>query len=233
VLNISVNNQDSHSHMQQVDIIMKRTNKQVGNIKKKIKGLKAENEKIKAKNLGSIEIMWRVNSLRNVVKTFQSAMMSYSKSLEDLNKSTVNRCIRQYRYLNSNLTQEDINAIELDPIRAHNELIRKLDVYGVSDGAVDKIANLEEQNSQMREIERGVQLIARLFDEMNLMVIEQGDLLDNIEYNVEAARLHVKKGLDQIEKAKDNTGKARQKKFCVLVLCFALVLFIVLVWTMS
>jgi len=230
VLNISIDDRNSQSYMQQVDIIMKRTNKRAGNIKEKIKVLKAENEKFKVKNSGSIEIMWRNNSLRNVVKTFQSTMMLYSKSLEDFNRATVNRCLRQHRYLNSNLTQKDIEAIEINPIRAHRELILKLDHNGVSDRTVDKIANLKEQNSQMREIDRGVQLIARLFDEMNLMVIEQGDTLDNIERNVEATRLHVKEGLCQIDKARDHAGKTRQKKFCVLVLCLGITVLIVFVW---
>merc|ERR1711920_1178817 len=114
---------------------------------------------------------------------------------------------------------EDIEDMELDPIRAHQDLIQKLEEYGVSEGTVDRIANLEEQNTQMREIEKGVNLIARLFEEMNIMVIEQGDALDSIENNVEATRLYVKKGAEQVDKASISATKARKKKVCVCILC--------------
>jgi len=229
-LNISANDHDIQSYLRQVDVIMKRTNKMAGKLKDDIKSLKAENDEYKSENSGSIEIMWRDNSLRTVVKKFQTQMSSYSKSLNDFNRTTVNRCVRQHRYLNSNLTQEDIEDMELDPIRAHQELIQKLEEYGVSEGTVDRIANLEEQNTQMREIEKGVNLIARLFEEMNIMVIEQGDALDSIENNVEATRLYVKKGAEQIDKASSSASKARKKKVCVCILCLAILVVVVMVW---
>jgi len=229
-LNQSSSDQEIHSYLREVDMIMKRTNKMASELKDSIKALQAENDEFKAKNAGSLEVMWRANSLRSVVKSFQRQMSSYSRSLNDFNRTTVNRNIRQHRYLNSNLTQDDIEAMELDPIRAHNELIQKLEEYGVSDGTIDKIASLEEQNTQIREIEKGVELIARLFQEMNIMVIEQGDMLDSIENNVEATRLQVKKGLDEIDKASSHARKARKKKVCVAVICLTIIVVIAMVW---
>jgi len=229
-LNHSSSDQAIHSYLREVDMIMKRTNKLAGELKDSITALQAENDEFKAKNGESLEIMWRANHLRSVVKSFQKHMASYSTSLNDFNRTTVNRNIRQHRYLNSNLSQDDIAAMELDPIRAHNELIQKLEEYDVSDGTIDKIASLEEQNTQIREIEKGVQLISRLFEEMNIMVIEQGDILDSIENNVEATRLYVKKGLDQIDKATSHTAKARKKKVCIAILCLTIIIVIMMVW---
>jgi len=227
-LKISVDDQDNQSYLQQVDIIMKRTNKRASSIKNTIKVLKDENEKTKANSTGSIEMMWKKNSLRHVVTNFQSAMTLYSNTLDHFNRTIVNQCLRQHSYLNSDLSQEDIEAMQIDPIRAHNELILKLEEYGVSDSTIDKIANMEEQNSQMREIERGVKLIARLFEELNLMVIEQGDMLDSIENNVEASRLFVKKAVDEIDKSHSYAKKARQKKCCVFVCCLGILVVVVL-----
>jgi len=226
---MSASDRDIQSYLQQVDRIMKRTNRLAGTLKDKIKSLKAENEEFKVSNTGSLEIMWRENSLRTVIKNFQTQMSSYSESLNEFNRTNVNRCVRQHRYLNSNLTQQDIEDMELDPIRAHQKLIQKLEEYGVSEATVDSISNLERQNTQMQQIEKGVHHIWRLFEEMNLLVIEQGDMLDSIENNVEATRLHVKKGVEQIDKASGHAAQARKKKVCVAIICLIILVVIVMV----
>ena len=60
-----------------------------------------------------------------------------------------------------------------------------------------------------------------MFEEFALMVEEQSELLDNIEFQVLTAKDYIDDGLDQSEKAIKLQKKLRKKRCCVIVFCLA------------
>lgn len=67
---------------------------------------------------------------------------------------------------------------------------------------------------------------------MSTLVMEQGSLIQVIEYETESAGLNVDKGADQIEKARELQIKALKKKTCILIwlaIILGVLIFILLV----
>lgn len=56
-----------------------------------------------------------------------------------------------------------------------------------------------------------------MFVEMSTLIMEQGSLIQVIEYETESALQNVDKGADQIEKARELQIKALKKKTCILI----------------
>jgi len=65
---------------------------------------------------------------------------------------------------------------------------------------------------------------------LNVLVIEQGTLLDRIDYNIEQTLVKVKEGVKDLTKADEYSKKARTIK-CILALIFIIVILVaLLVW---
>ena len=98
---------------------------------------------------------------------------------------------------------------------------------GFTDAQMSELATAEtEVDERMQEIQRiakSVEDLAVLFKELNTLVVDQGTILDRIDYNMETAVQHVKKGLVEIETADDYSKKARPTK-CMLVLMVLIVI---------
>jgi t-SNARE complex subunit (syntaxin) len=56
-----------------------------------------------------------------------------------------------------------------------------------------------------------------MFVQVSTLVMEQGSLIQIIEYETENALANVDKGADELEKARDLQIKALKKKTCILV----------------
>ena len=62
-----------------------------------------------------------------------------------------------------------------------------------------------------------------------MLVIDQGTILDRIDYNMEAVVEHTATGIQQLEKAEKSQKSARPMKCIICLLCTIMVLLLILV----
>jgi len=86
----------------------------------------------------------------------------------------------------------------------------------------------EQRDEQVNKLVTTLNKLAQVFKQMNDLVIEQGTVLDRIDYNMEQTLFHTKKGAEQLVKANiaHATGFAAKcrKILMVLILIFTVVL---------
>ena len=58
----------------------------------------------------------------------------------------------------------------------------------------------------------------RLFLDLAILVQQQGEVIDNIQKNIEQAKYHVEKAEVDLVKAKEYQQAARKKKCCILMI---------------
>ena len=61
---------------------------------------------------------------------------------------------------------------------------------------------LQKRDSELNEIVRGVTNLQELFKDLHVIVIEQGSILDRIDYNIDIGFNNVSKGKKKIISAK-------------------------------
>ena len=107
---------------------------------------------------------------------------------------------------------------------------------GTFEDALDRGLS-EEQMMALREIEeraddrekeiihlvQSINDLASLFQELNMLVIEQGTILDRIDYNVEQTLVKVQEGNIELRKADDYSKKTPTLK-CILILILVIVI---------
>ena len=63
---------------------------------------------------------------------------------------------------------------------------------------------------------KSVNAVYQMFVDMALLVHQQGEMLDNIELNVNDAKNYVEKGEKQLQKAKENHQAARKVLYILI-----------------
>ena len=89
-----------------------------------------------------------------------------------------------------------------------------------NDGGLQQkqLTEVRLQNARNKEIEEIVSKtndLAALFKEFSVLVIEQGTVLDRIDYNVEDVLVHTKKGKKHIVKAKEYSESSRARNIII------------------
>ena len=80
---------------------------------------------------------------------------------------------------------------------------------------------LQNRDKELDEIVRGVNNLQELFKDLHVIIIEQGTILDRIDYNIDEAAIHTAKGKQHLKNASE-----LQKNSCFRNVMLFLVVFI-------
>ncbi|KAH9978759.1 t-SNARE [Lactifluus volemus] len=89
--------------------------------------------------------------------------------------------------------------------------------------------DLTARDRELTEIAKSIATLAELFKDLSSLVIDQGTLLDSVEYNIEQTAVHMDesvKELDMATRYQKNTGR-RKCIFLLLLIIFGLILVLI------
>jgi len=85
---------------------------------------------------------------------------------------------------------------------------------------------IESRDQEISKIAQSIEELGAIFKELAVLVIDQGTILDRIDYNMEAVVESTKTGVKQLEKAEKSQKNARPMK-CIV--CLVITIFLLLV----
>ncbi|XP_016367795.1 syntaxin-16-like [Sinocyclocheilus rhinocerous] len=86
---------------------------------------------------------------------------------------------------------------------------------------------VEEREREIRQIVQSISDLNEIFRDLAGMVVEQGTVLDRIDFNVEQACVKTEEGLQQLQKAEQYQKKNR--KMLVILILFVIVVVLILI----
>ena len=89
----------------------------------------------------------------------------------------------------------------------------------------DLTAAVHSRDQEIAKIAQSIEELGSIFKELAVLVIDQGTILDRIDYNMEAVVDHTKTGIKQLEKAEKHQKNARPLR-CII--CLSIVIFILM-----
>jgi syntaxin 16 len=94
-------------------------------------------------------------------------------------------------------------------------------------------ARSNEREKEVLRVARSVHELSTLFSELNVLVIEQGTVLDRIDYNIEQTLVQVKSGVGELEGAEKHSRRALTCKCILILLITVIILIAILVYKKS
>ncbi|KAH7826511.1 Syntaxin 16B [Monocercomonoides exilis] len=90
---------------------------------------------------------------------------------------------------------------------------------------------VSQRTEDIRAIARSMNEISVLFNDLSVMVVEQGTLLDNVEHNLSTASEHIKEGTKNVEQAEviQKKGLRLNRVILILVIAIAVIFAIILI----
>ena len=116
--------------------------------------------------------------------------------------------IRKYKELGGG--EEELEKQINNEIRNENYLLK-----------TEKISNLERRDTEIGELLKSMNNLASTFKDLKSLVMEQGTILDRIDYNIDEAAINTSKGKQHLKRASE-----LQKKNCFRNVMLFLILFI-------
>ncbi|XP_048405682.1 syntaxin-16 isoform X1 [Stegostoma tigrinum] len=92
---------------------------------------------------------------------------------------------------------------------------------------------VEEREKEIRQIVQSILDLNEIFRELASMIVEQGTILDRIDYNVEQSCIKTEEGLQQLQKAEQYQKKNRKMLVILILFVIVVVLIIVLIGVKS
>lgn len=89
---------------------------------------------------------------------------------------------------------------------------------------------IQSRDKEISQIAKSIEELGTIFKELAVLVIDQGTILDRIDYNMEAVVEHTKTGIQQLEKAEKSQKSARPMKCILCLITTIMILLLILVW---
>jgi len=146
--------------------------------------------------------------------------------------TTIQEWTKKFREAQRNFLQEMKKKEQRSSQYIDNESISQTlpDLDHIADGFdKDQLERLEQlelnasnRTQEILNIAKSVHELATLFQELSVLVVEQGSLLDRIDYNVEQTLENLSKAKVHIDKA-DKHQKRSRTALCIIVLIMLII----------
>lgn len=89
--------------------------------------------------------------------------------------------------------------------------------------------SIQSRDQEISKIAQSIEELGTIFKELAVLVIDQGTILDRIDYNMEEVVEHTQTGVKQLERAEKAQKNARPLKCIMCLLSIIVILFLLLV----
>jgi len=206
---------------QEIEALLNETNKSKAIVLKKLEAMKKGTEEFSGSGEGSkTEIRLRTNMHGTLSTKFLELMQEYQQVQAEYTAKYKERVRREMKIVKPEATEEEIEeAIQSPrPIFVGDREREK---------AKDALAFIQDRHNDIIKLEISMNELHQLFVDMALLVHRQGELIDQIEYNVSTAEAYTK----QAKKALEETvvlAKKSRKKMYILIVIFVIIIVVVL-----
>lgn len=222
-----------------LDRIMRETNHKTQTVKAGLEQFKEEltalrKSKSTSSNLAD-EIRTRENMSTTLTRTFMKAMRAYQLAQQSYQASIKTKIRRQIQIVKPDASTEDVEVMLQQQQQGKGggqNIYKSAILEGSIDGAIQNAYDqCQDRYLDVLKLESSVAEVHQMFQDLAVVVEQQGGMLDQIETSVQSASNYVEKGNEQLSKAIQHQSCARKKQCCLVF--FGLVILFVITMGLS
>jgi len=208
----------------EIQQLIDATNKSVMDVRAKLEEMKRQNAQYsQTKTATSTEIRIRTNMQGTLTQKFLELAAEYQEVQTNYKNKYQEKIERQYKIAKPDATPEEIEeAIESgDSSKVFANQI--LDTH-LHQQAKNALAYIEARHADIKRIEASIQQLHQLFVDMAVLVEAQGEMLNQIEYNVSQSVAYTAKGVEELKGAVKLQKKSRKKMYIIIIILVIIII---------
>nr|CAI5823567.1 unnamed protein product [Callosobruchus analis] len=162
-----------------------------------------------------------VNAYHSLAQTLQELSTLFRSTQNSYLRQIQSREDRSKMYFDKNIEMDDMYSQETEEIDNYFLTSKMLEEENT------KFA--QEREREVNAIMRSILDLNEIFKDLSQMVVDQGTVLDRIDYNIEQSAIQVHEGFKQLQKA--DAYQRKNRKMCAIIVLAAsiILLFFILV----
>jgi len=161
----------------------------------------------------------RKNQVNVVAKQFMTALQNYTKVEKEYRQRQRARVERQFKIVKPDATDSEVAAVVDNTDGAGGQIFSQAlsasTRYGQSRAAYTEV---QDRHEDIKKIERTLEELAQLFNDMSTLVAQQDESVDYIQNTAHDIEQDASKGVEHTDKAVISARAARKKRW----ICFGL-----------
>lgn len=208
--------------------VVTETSKRAQVAKKMLQHLREDNERMKTNSSSTTpnrpsELRIRENLTNTLTRKFVEVMKDYQNAQQQLKQDIKKKVTRHFRIVDPEVTTEQIDEL-ISGGGGSGELFKKAILQGGADESLTNAFNVaKDKYHEVMVLERSVAELNQMFVDFATLIEQQGEMLDQIEYQVQHASDYIDEANVQMVQAVELQKSLRYKQ-CI---CFVIFLLIV------
>lgn len=214
--------QNDDKMKEELEELMSDIKKTANKVRGKLKVIEQNIEQEEHSNKSSADLRIRKTQHATLSRKFVEVMNDYNSCQIDYRERCKGRIQRQLEITGRTTTNEELE----DMLESGNPAIFTQGIIMETQQAKQTLADIEARHNDIIKLETSIRELHDMFMDMAMLVEQQGEMIDRIEYNVEQA-------VDFIETAKMDTKKAvkyqskARRKLIMIIICVIVLLGII------
>lgn len=221
---VAVGLEQGNKSSEELERLIDDTNLAATDVRNRLKEMDAANKKSASKEKGTAQYRIKTNMHGTLARKFMDQMAEYQEVQTKFKNKFRERVERQYRIVKPEATQEEIQeALE----SGNTQIFAKEILNQRHSQAKDALNYIENRHKDILRLEQSIKELQQLFFDMAILVEAQGELIDQIEYNVSQAGAYTKEAVKNLRDANKYQKRSRKKMCCIIGILLAVIIIIV------
>jgi len=217
---VAVGIEQGSKSSEELEKLIDATNVAATEVRNYLKEMDIQNKKI-ADAKGTAEYRIKTNMHGTLTRKFLDLMAEYQEVQTKFKNKFRERVERQYKIVKPDATHAEIE----EALESGNTQVFAKEILNQRHAqAKDALNYIENRHRDILRLEQSIKELHQLFLDMAIMVEAQGEMIDQIEYNVSQSVAYTKDAVKNLRDANKLQKKSRKKMCCIV--CILLVVLI-------
>jgi len=208
--------------------LIQGTNVKAKSAKRILGLLRDENKKYEQEGtLNASDLRKRENLVNTLTRKFIDEMKEYQNSQQSYKVTIKNKAVQQIRYVKEDATPQEIEEIMKSEGGREGMFKQSFLQGGVNESIKQTYTKVAGKYQDILALEQSVAELHQMFLDFALLTEQQGELIDQIEFNVKSAADYVEDANVDVFHAIESSKKIRKKQ-CLIIIIVIVVTIIVL-----
>lgn len=224
----TLSDSDSLKRNRMFNKVIKRSNELIKQISESVKNIKKYNDEFAKNNPDEKPLIRiRANIHGTLCKNFRDTFQEFTDAQESQKRIVKEKLVRQFRYIDDRPPEEIEKAIDEGNTQVFKSAAATSSMTSEEDEKLQKdatqaLAYVENKHNEIVTLTNSVKEVHQLFQDLAILVDNQGEIIDDIEENCRKASEYVEKGVENLHEAHVYQKKARKKMFWMYGLILAI-----------